>query len=196
MAFMNSVTAAGCIIAQSYVNTLGVEYTSAYSVCNRYINLFMLPSLTAGFAVSTFTSQNFGARKYLRIRECVRTGLIIGLFSYALCGTAMICLPEALAGLMLNGPQSIALASEFLRICGSMLFTLNALFIFRSALQGMGKPMIPMCSGILEMVLRVLIIVLLLPRIAFQAAAYAEIAAWTGALALNLAAYIIIVRRI
>jgi hypothetical protein len=60
----------------------------------------------------------------------------------------------------------------------------------------MGKPMIPMCSGILEMVLRVLIIVLLLPRIAFQAAAYAEIAAWTGALALNLAAYIIIVRRI
>lgn len=196
MAFMNSVTAAGCIIAQSYVNTLGVEYTSAYSVCNRYINLFMLPSLTAGFAVSAFTSQNFGARKYLRIRECVRTGLIIGLFSYALCGAAMICLPEALAGLMLNGPQSIALASEFLRICGSMLFTLNALFIFRSALQGMGKPMIPMCSGILEMVLRVLIIVLLLPRIAFQAAAYAEIAAWTGALALNLAAYIIIVRRI
>lgn len=189
MACMNSVTAAGCIIVQSYVNALGVVYTSAYSVCTKYVNLFMLPSLTAGFAVSAFTSQNYGARKYARIREGVRVGLVIGLVSYVLCGAIMVCMPETLAGIMLNGAQPIALASGFLRICGSMFFVLNFLFIFRSAVQGMGKPLIPMCSGILEMLLRVLIIVLFLPRISFQATACAEIAAWAGALALNIAAY-------
>lgn len=189
MACMNSVTAAGCIIVQSYVNTLGVVYTSAYSVCTKYVNLFMLPSLTAGFAVSAFTSQNYGARKYARIREGVRVGLVIGLVSYVLCGAIMVCMPETLASIMLNGAQPIALASGFLRICGSMFFVLNFLFIFRSAVQGMGKPLIPMCSGILEMLLRVLIIVLFLPRISFQATACAEIAAWAGALALNIAAY-------
>lgn len=189
MACMNSVTAAGCIIVQSYVNTLGVVYTSAYSVCTKYVNLFMLPSLTAGFAVSAFTSQNYGAKKYARIREGVRVGLIIGLVSYVLCGAIMVCMPETLAGIMLNGAQPIALASGFLRICGSMFFVLNFLFIFRSAVQGMGKPLIPMCSGILEMLLRVLIIVLFLPRISFQATACAEVAAWAGALALNIAAY-------
>lgn len=189
MACMNSVTAAGCIIVQSYVNALGVVYTSAYSVCTKYVNLFMLPSLTAGFAVSAFTSQNYGARKYARIREGVRVGLIIGLVSYVLCGAIMVCMPETLAGIMLNGAQPIALASGFLRICGSMFFVLNFLFIFRSAVQGMGKPLIPMCSGILEMLLRVLIIVLFLPRISFQATACAEVAAWAGALALNIAAY-------
>lgn len=189
MACMNSVTAAGCIIVQSYVNALGVVYTSAYSVCTKYVNLFMLPSLTAGFAVSAFTSQNYGAKKYARIREGVRVGLVIGLVSYVLCGAIMVCMPETLAGIMLNGAQPIALASGFLRICGSMFFVLNFLFIFRSAVQGMGKPLIPMCSGILEMLLRVLIIVLFLPRISFQATACAEIAAWAGALALNIAAY-------
>lgn len=189
MACMNSVTAAGCIIVQSYVNALGVVYTSAYSVCTKYVNLFMLPSLTAGFAVSAFTSQNYGAKKYARIREGVRVGLIIGLVSYVLCGAIMVCMPETLAGIMLNGAQPIALASGFLRICGSMFFVLNFLFIFRSAVQGMGKPLIPMCSGILEMLLRVLIIVLFLPRISFQATACAEVAAWAGALALNIAAY-------
>lgn len=189
MACMNSVTAAGCIIVQSYVNALGVVYTSAYSVCTKYINLFMLPSLTAGFAVSAFTSQNYGAKKYARIREGVRVGLVIGLVSYVLCGAIMVCMPETLAGIMLNGAQPIALASGFLRICGSMFFVLNFLFIFRSAVQGMGKPLIPMCSGILEMLLRVLIIVLFLPRISFQATACAEVAAWAGALALNIAAY-------
>ncbi len=189
MACMNSVTAAGCIIVQSYVNALGVVYTSAYSVCTKYVNLFMLPSLTAGFAVSAFTSQNYGARKYARIREGVRVGLVIGLVSYVLCGAIMVCMPETLASIMLNGAQPIALASGFLRICGSMFFVLNFLFIFRSAVQGMGKPLIPMCSGILEMLLRVLIIVLFLPRISFQATACAEVAAWAGALALNIAAY-------
>lgn len=189
MACMNSVTAAGCIIVQSYVNTLGVVYTSAYSVCTKYVNLFMLPSLTAGFAISAFTSQNYGARKYARIQDGVRVGLIIGLVSYVLCGAIMVCMPETLAGIMLNGAQPIALASGFLRICGSMFFVLNFLFIFRSAVQGMGKPLIPMCSGILEMLLRVLIIVLFLPRISFQATACAEVAAWAGALALNIAAY-------
>ena len=55
--------------------------------------------------------------------------------------------------------------------------------------------MIPMCSGILEMVLRILIIVLFLSRIGFQAAAYAEIAAWMGALILNLVAYKVLMQR-
>lgn len=196
MACMNAVTAAGCIIAQSYVNALGVAYTSAYSVCSKYINLFMLPAVTAGFAVSAFTSQNYGARKYDRIREGVRTGLMIALVSYVLCGAVMMCLPEALAGMMLSGAQPIALASGFLRTCGSLFLTLNVLFIYRSAVQGMGKPLVPMCSGILEMILRVLIIVFFLPRIAFRAAAYAEIAAWIGALALNLAAYKMSIRHI
>lgn len=195
MACMNSVTAVGCMIVQSYVNTLGIVYTSAYSVCNRYINLFMLPSITAGFAVSAFTSQNYGAKKYDRIKEGVRAGLMIGLVSYMLLGTVMVCFPETLARIMLNGQQSILLASTFLRTCGSMFFTLNFLFIFRSAVQGMGKPFIPMCSGILEMVLRILIIVLLLPRIAFQATIYAEITAWIGALMLNLAAYKVLMQR-
>lgn len=196
MACMNSVTAVGCIIVQSYINALGVVYTSAYSACNKYINLFMLPSVTAGFAVSAFTSQNYGAKKYDRIREGVHVGLFIGLFSYVLPGAVMMFLPESLARIMLNESQPVALASGFLRICGSMFFTLNFLFVFRSAVQGMGKPFIPMCSGILEMALRVLIIVQFLPKIGFHAAVYAEIAAWVGALALNLAAYKIFMRRI
>lgn len=195
MACMNSVTAVGCMIVQSYVNELGVVFTSAYSACNKYVNLFMLPAVTAGFAVSVFTSQNYGAGKYDRIRQGVRVGLTIGLISYVLLGAAMVCCPEILAGIMLNGHKSIKLAAEFLRICGGLFFTLNFLFIYRSAVQGMGKPLIPMCSGIMEMALRIGSIVLFLAKTGFQATAYAEIVAWTGALLLNLAAYKVLIRR-
>ncbi len=49
MAFMNSVTAVGCMVVQYFVNGLGVLYTTAYSACSRYINCFMMPACSAGF---------------------------------------------------------------------------------------------------------------------------------------------------
>lgn len=195
MACMNSVTAVGCMIVQSHVNALGVAYTSAYSACNKYVNLFMLPSVTAGFSISAFTSQNYGAKKYGRIKLGVRVGVMIGLISYLVLGSSMVLFPETLAKLLLNGQQPIELAVKFLRISGSMFFTLNFLFIYRSTVQGMGKPFIPMCSGLLEMGMRILVIMLFIHRIGFEATAYAEVVAWIGALGLNFVAYLTVMRK-
>ena len=195
MACMNSVTAVGCMIVQSHVNALGVAYTSAYSACNKYVNLFMLPSVTAGFSISAFTSQNYGAKKYGRIKLGVRVGVMIGLISYLVLGSSMVLFPETLAKLLLNGQQPIELAVKFLRISGSMFFTLNFLFIYRSTVQGMGKPFIPMCSGLLEMGMRILVIMLFIHRIGFEATAYAEVVAWIGAFGLNFVAYLTVMRK-
>lgn len=195
MACMNSITAVGCMVVQGYVNDCGVSYTSAYSVCCRYLNLFMLPSLTAGFTVSSFVSQNFGAGKTGRIRQGVRVCINIALVSYLCLGSAMILLSEQLADFMLDDGNTIALSSDYLRICGAGLILLNLLFIYRNATQGMGYPFVPMLSGIAEMALRIPAIIILLPRIGFRATACAEIIAWIGALALNIVAYMIYFRK-
>ena len=71
MAFMNSVTALGCMVVQRYVNDCGADFTSAYSVCSKYLNLFMLPSLTAGFAVSAFVGQNIGDNTLRDISQAI-----------------------------------------------------------------------------------------------------------------------------
>lgn len=195
MACMNSLTAVGCIVVQGYVNACGVAYTSAYSVCSKYLNLFMLPSITAGFAVSSFASQNYGAKKPERIRQGVHVCLWIALASYILLGSIMAFLSKPLASFMLNEEETVSLAVEYLKICGAALLLVNLLFVYRSSVQGMGYPFIPMISGIAEMALRIPAIIILLPIIGFQGAAYAEGVAWIGALALNLGAYIIHIKR-
>lgn len=195
MACMNSVTAVGCMVVQSYVNNCGVAYTSAYSVCSKYLNLFMLPSLTAGFSISAFVSQNYGAGKVERIKKGVRVCLWIAMISYVLLGSVMAFLPELLAGFMLSEEETISLAVEYLKICGAALILVNLLFVYRNSVQGMGYPLIPMLSGVTEMVLRIPAIILLLPEIGFKATAYAEAAAWIGALALNWIAYRIFIRK-
>ena len=185
MAFMNSITAVGSMIVQGAVNSCGVAFTSAYSVCTRYLNLFMLPALTAGFAVSAFVSQNFGARKPVRIAGAVRIGIRIAFVSCILTGCAVVPLSRQLAGFMLSSKDTVSLATQYLKICGVSMILLNLLFIFRSAVQGMGYPLVPMISGFAEMGLRIAVIMLLLHRTGFKATAAADAVAWAGALSLN-----------
>ena len=195
MALMNSITAVGCMTVQYFVNGLGVAFTSAYAACSKYINMFMQPACTAGATMSAFTGQNYGAKRFDRIKKGMQVCAGIALISYAVFGSAMFLFPETLASLLLNGSEQIGYAAEFLPLCGMMLFAVDLLFVFRNAVQGMGFPFVPMISGILEMVMRVGTIVLFIGSLGFRATAYAEVLAWTGALLLNASAYFVILAR-
>ncbi len=196
MAFMNSVTSVGCIFVQGCINGYGVVYTSAYSACNKYINLFMLPGITTGFAVSSFTGQNFGAGKFSRIHDGVKSACIIASVSAVLLGVAMYIFLKELAEIMLTGRDAIEYTASFLRIFAFELVLLNLLFVFRSCVQGLGKPLVPMLSGFAEMLLRIPTIFIGLEFIGFDAAAYAEGIAWIGALVMNVWAYVVWRKRV
>ena len=189
MAFMNSITAVGCMVVQFFVNSYGVIYTSAYAACSRYLNLFMNPASTAGNAMSAFTSQNYGAGRYDRIKEGLKVCLGISAVSYIILGSLMIFIPGTLAGVLLSGSYQVSLVCEFLPGCGIMMIFVDALFVVRNGVQGMGKPMLPMLSGILEMFLRVFVISHFMGRLGFRATSYAEISAWVGAFIVNAYAF-------
>ena len=195
MAFMNSITAIGCMVVQAFVNVQSVAYTSAYAVCCRYINLFMNPACTAGSAMSAYTGQNYGAGRFDRIREGLHVCLFIALVTYVIFGSIMVFGYHQLATFMLKGDDTVALAEEYFPVAGAMLIMVDFLFVYRNAVQGMGYPFIPMLSGVAEMVMRITIIVLFMDRIGFQATAFAEASAWTGALIVNIVAYYLIYRR-
>ncbi len=189
MAFMNSITAVGCMVVQYFVNGFGVVYTAAYAACSKYLNLFMNPASTAGSAMSAYTSQNYGAGNMKRIRQGLAVCVGISVVTYLTLGSLMVFIPEKLGRTLLSGSDQIALVCEFLPRCGVMIIFVDILFVVRSGVQGMGKPMLPMISGILEMILRIAVISYFIGRIGFRATAYAEISAWIGALLVNAYAF-------
>ena len=189
MAFMNSITAVGCMVVQYFVNGFGVVYTAAYAACSKYLNLFMNPASTAGSAMSAYTSQNYGAGNMKRIRQGLAVCVGISVVTYLTLGSLMVFIPEKLGRILLSGSDQIALVCEFLPRCGVMIIFVDILFVVRSGVQGMGKPMLPMISGILEMILRIAVISYFIGRIGFRATAYAEISAWIGALLVNAYAF-------
>ena len=177
------------MVIQYFVNGLGVAYTTAYSACSKFINLFMQPACTAGFTMSSFTSQNYGAKRFDRIRDGLRVCITIATISYVVLGSVMVFFPGALARLMVNGTEPVEIAKTYLPVCGIFLFAVDFLFVFRNGCQGFGKPFIPMISGIIEMALRIAVIALFISTVGFRATAYAEASAWLGALLLNMTAF-------
>lgn len=194
MARMNSITSVGCIFVQSCINGYGVMYTSAYSVCNKYLNLFMLPAVTIGYSISAFSGQNFGAGKFERIRVGTKITGFMALFSSLLLGIILFFFAGPLAGLMLTEQEAIGHTIIYLRFLAVFLVLLNLLFVFRSCVQGMGKPAVPMCSGFAEMAIRIFVIIFGLPVVGYAAAVYAEGTAWLGALLPNFLAYLFYIR--
>lgn len=194
-ALMNSITAVGCLMVQRFVNGPGAVYTSAYSACSKLLNLMMLPGITAGFALSAFIGQNKGAGRFRRIRQGMRVGIGIAMAAWLVPGGIVFLFPEMAAAWLLSGREAIRLAGGYLRICGGSLLLLNLLFLFRHGVQGLGHPIPPMLSGLVEMGLRLAVVLLWLPGMGFQAAAHAEWIAWLGALLFNGAAYRLLMGR-
>ncbi len=185
VALMNSITAIGTLLLQYFVNVLGVNYTAAYSACSRITGVMMQPCGAAGMAMSTFAGQNLGAGKIDRIKEGLKSGFVLAVGLALIAGSLLLFMPYQLAGLMLSDVKNIELTIDYLRICGGMMWSISFLFLTRNTCQGMGFTMIPMVSGILELVARVVAVVLLVPTFGFIAVAIAEVAAWTSALLLN-----------
>ena len=91
--------------------------------------------------------------------------------------------------------EQIEHAVQFLPICGIMIFSVDILLVIRNGVKGMGFPFISMLSGIAEMLLRIGAIIMFTSRIGFRATAVAEIFAGTGALIINVVAFIVVYNR-
>ena len=95
-------------------------------------------------------------------------------------------------------PEDVASATPtalaYLNTMGAFLSVLYVLYVYRSALQGMGNTLIPMVSGIAEFALRVAVVWTLPAIFGPKSIFFAEIAAWAGAAAILLSAYYVCVR--
>ena len=185
VAFMNSVTAVGCILLQYFVNLFGVNYTAAYTACSKVSQFMTYPGTAVGAAMSVFAGQNLGAGEIGRIREGIKCSAKITLVVTAVTSAFLILAPHAMASIVLSDPVIIELSLDYLRICGIMGWSISLLFVVRNALQGMGFTVIPMISGFLELAARVVMILFFASRLGYPAVAVAETSAWFSAFVLN-----------
>ena len=89
---MNSVTAVGGMVLQTFVNNMGTSYVAAYAACTtKILSLLNSRQIQWAWHFLLFVGQNYGAEKE-RIRTGIREGVILTiLINIPL--VLMLCIP-------------------------------------------------------------------------------------------------------
>ena len=183
MGLQNSITAIGSVILSSAVNTLGSGAVAAMTAAGKVQFIFTAPYDSMGMTLATFAGQNLGARKYSRIDKGMRFG-ILSMFVYSAVSLVVLYFFGTTVALLFVSASETAILADvhtFLVINAATSFLLALLMIVRYIVQGIGYSNYALFAGLFEMVARILVALILVPRMGFTGASLANPAAWIAA---------------
>ena len=180
MGLMFSVVSIGTVILQTSINALGPVIISAQTSARRIMMFSLLPVGSMSATITTFTSQNFGARQYRRIVEGLRKGVLVTIiWSVFICIMLFFASPylnELITGS--NDEELIYQASLYLKISSAFYPFLAILLVLRNALQGLGQKMMPLVSSIIEMLGKILFVIFIIPSAGYLGVIFVEPILW------------------
>ena len=184
-AVKNIIIAAGGMVVQTVVNSFDtMSFIAGFTATNKLYGLLEIAALSYGYAVTTYVGQNYGAGLLPRIRSGVRAANALALASSVVNGAVMVLFGRPITMLFISR-EDMTLALEagetayrYLRLMSVSLPILYLLYVFMSALQGMGNTVAPMWSAAFELAVR-LTVAFTVAQIGLRSGIFwAEVGAW------------------
>ena len=183
MALNYSLIAVGSMILQSAVNVFGSSAVAAFTAASKVEQISTQPMPALGTTMSTYCGQNLGAGKYDRIFDGMKKAFGIALGTVAIAAFICTVFGRSIVSLFLSEPTEAiySYATQYLNTISCFFFFLALIYLYRTSLQGLGKGIMPMVSGIFEMICRVGVVWLLLNPYGYWSVRLASPVAWIGA---------------
>ena len=196
MALQFSILSFSIAIIQSVCNSFGEEIIAAFATATRIEQFATQPLLALGLSMATFSAQNWGASLLNRIRKGAQKTVVITAI-IAFFGFIIVRFYGQYAILIFLDQKNefiIETGRQYLIISTPFYFFLGLIFIFRNTIQGLGRPVIPLISSILELVVRSFAAIVLAKLFGYIGIFYAGPIAWFVAGIYVACAYIYIIR--
>ncbi len=181
------VIALGGMLIQSVVNGFDLGFIAGYTASNKLFGLLEIACMSYGFAITTYVGQNYGAGLTQRIHEGIRSGLVLSVATAVVIGGLMLLFGREITGIFLasESPELLERAGQaaylYLAAMSLCLPMLYILYVYQSALQGVGNTVATMHSGLLELGIR-LTGAAIVGYLGYANGIFiAEVAAWFGA---------------
>jgi putative MATE family efflux protein len=129
---------------QAAVNSFGAVATAAWVAFGKIDNLIFMVQGSFGMATTTFVGQNYGARRYDRVKESVRTGMIMRAVSTLVLSTVIYIFAPNLISIFAKEEEMIEIGTTVLRMCGPFYTTYTLIEILSGAIRGSGQAFVPM----------------------------------------------------
>lgn len=158
-----SVMNLGILMVQGLVNSFGTAVMAAFAAAVKIDSFAYMPVQDFGNAFSTFTAQNFGAKKPERIRSGIKS---------AICCSILFCLFISLCVFVFARPlmllfvkpeetEILTIGVQYLRIEGSFYFGIGCLFLFYGFYRAVNRPGMSVVLTVISLGTRVVLAYLL-----------------------------------
>lgn len=140
----NSVISLANVMVQAQINSFGKFATAAYGSHTKIEGFAFLPIMSFTAAISTFVSQNLGAREYDRARKGARFGILAAVILAELVGLVVYRFSPQLIGFFDKTPEVVALGVQQERTVALFYFLLAFSHSVAAVCRGAGKAFVPM----------------------------------------------------
>lgn len=181
MALMLCVVDLGSVIFQRANNLLGETMITAHAAVRRIMDVLMEPLKTIATANSTFVGQNYGAKKFERIRSSLKKVLGVEVL-WAVFVCAIVYLFGSVMVRFTTGTTDVEVVKNAvmsLRIHFTLFPVLGILFCLRTTLQAMGRKIAPVVSSCIELVMKIFAAAWMIPTLGFLGTCITEPITWT-----------------
>jgi Na+-driven multidrug efflux pump len=137
------------VLIQGGINTFGTLTIAAWSAYSKIDSMFWMIVSSFGISVTTFVSQNFGARKMDRVHKSVRTGYLMAMGTAVSLSAIVWIFAEPFLRVFTPDEEVVRTGAAFIREITPLYFTYVSIEILSGALRGMGESLIPMAMTVL-----------------------------------------------
>ncbi len=145
-----SLIAISCMALQKVVNSFGEVTVAAFTATSRIEQIIHQPYQTLGAALSTYTGQNYGAKKMDRVKMGYHKGLLLMLLFSAMMLPVMQFFGQGIIRIFVSEEPVIEIGAKALRITSWFYVMLGMIYVVRGVLTGLGDAVFAMINGIVE----------------------------------------------
>ena len=140
----NSVIGIANVIVQSQINSFGKLAMAAYGTHAKIEGFGFLPITSFTMAISTFISQNLGAKQYDRAKKGARFGIFSGVLLAELIGVCSYIFAPYLIGFFDKTPEVVAFGTQQARTVALFYCLLAFSHCVAAVCRGSGLAFVPM----------------------------------------------------
>tara|TARA_A100001011_G_scaffold391866_1_gene478206 strand:+ start:4588 stop:5961 length:1374 start_codon:yes stop_codon:yes gene_type:complete len=147
------LVATGTYLLLSFINVFGDQAVAGYGAAVRFEHLFSLPVIGLNTAVISIAGQNFGARRYDRIKEVYYKSIIIGILIMCVAGIILYIFSEPIIRIFSNDLEVIKYGSSYLKIAAFIGPIYPVFFISHALFTALKKTFLIFYSNLFRMVI-------------------------------------------
>ena len=198
MGLQFSITAIGSMVMQAANNSLGSVYVSGFTAGMKIKQLAMCPFDALANAVATFAGQNYGAGRIDRVKKGFSEGVAMGVGYGVIIGVVLFFFGRDMSMLFVDAKEAAVLdaAGLYLARLGMFYWALGILNVSRMTTQGLGFAGRTIFSGVMEMIARITMALVFVPKYGYDAITWSDQVAWCAGILYILPMSIICIKKI